>query len=56
MKDLKSMFLVLLLLFFLPTFTNAQLIQLGAGGGLTQILAPDYYTNSVGDGGLGFTT
>ncbi len=56
MKYLKSILLVLLLLFFLPTLTNAQLIQLGAGGGLTQILAPDYYTNSVGDGGLGFTT
>lgn len=56
MKYLKSILLVLLLLFFLPTLTNAQLIQLGAGGGLTQILAPEYYTNSVGDGGLGFTT
>jgi len=56
MKYLKSILLVLLLLFFLPNLTNAQLIQLGAGGGLTQMLAPDYYTNSVGDGGLGFTT
>lgn len=56
MKYLKSLPLILLLLFFLPTITNAQLIQIGAGGGLTQILAPDYYTNSVGDGGLGFTT
>ena len=56
MKYLKSILLVLLLLFFLPNLTSAQLIQLGAGGGLTQILAPEYYTNSVGDGGLGFTT
>jgi hypothetical protein len=56
MKYLKSLLLILLLMFFLPNLTNAQLIQIGAGGGLTQILAPDYYTNSVGDGGLGFTT
>lgn len=56
MKYFKSLLLILLLMFFLPNLTNAQLIQIGAGGGLTQILAPDYYTNSVGDGGLGFTT
>jgi hypothetical protein len=56
MKYLKSLLLILLLMFFLPNLTNAQLFQIGAGGGLTQILAPDYYTNSVGDGGLGFTT
>ena len=56
MKYLKSLLLILLLMFFLPNLTNAQLIQIGAGGGLTQILAPSYYTNSVGDGGLGFTT
>ncbi len=28
-------------MFFLPNLTNAQLIKIGAGGGLTQILAPD---------------
>jgi len=56
MKYLKSLLLILLLMFFLPKLTNAQLIQIGAGGGLTQILAPNYYTSSVGDDGLGFTT
>jgi hypothetical protein len=56
MKYFKSLLLILLLMFFLPNLTKAQLIQIGAGGGLTQILAPDTYTNSVGDNGLGFTT
>jgi hypothetical protein len=56
MKYFKSLSLILILLFFLPTLTNAQLFQIGAGGGLTQILAPNYYTNSVEDGGLGFST
>jgi hypothetical protein len=56
MKYFKSLPLIILLPFFLPTLTNAQLFQIGAGGGLTQILAPDSYTNSVSDDGLGFTT
>lgn len=50
-------FLILTTLFLsVPTLTNAQLVQIGAGGGLTQILAPEYYTNSAEDGGLGFST
>jgi len=64
MKYFKSLSLILLLLFFLPTLSNAQFIKLGAGGGLTQILAPNVYTNDVaddptntlGDGGYGFST
>jgi hypothetical protein len=56
MKYFKSLSRIVLLMFFLTTLTNAQLIQIGAGGGLTQILAPDSYTNSVSDDGLGFTT
>jgi len=55
MKYLSFLTLTSILL-FLPTLTNAQLVQLGAGGGLTQILAPESYTNSVEDGGLGFST
>jgi hypothetical protein len=46
----------LLIFFLFSSLSNAQLFQLGAGGGLTQILAPKYYTNSVGDDGLGFST
>ncbi len=56
MKYLKSLLPILILLFFLPTVVNAQLFQIGAGGGLTQILAPESYTNSVEDGGLGFSS
>jgi hypothetical protein len=55
MKYLSFLTLTSILL-FLPTLTNAQLIQLGAGGGITQILAPEHYTNSVEEGGLGFST
>lgn len=56
MKYFRSFSMIVLLLLFLTTLTNAQLIQIGAGGGLTQILAPGSYTNSVSDDGLGFTT
>ncbi len=40
----------------LPTFTSAQLVKIGAGGGITQILAPDEYTEEVSNGGLGYST
>lgn len=43
-------------LLLLPTFTSAQLIKIGAGGGLTQVLAPDALTKEVSDGGLGYST
>ncbi len=56
MKFTGTAILVILLFFSLPSSSNAQLFQIGAGGGLTQILAPDAYTNSVGDGGYGFSS
>jgi len=56
MKQFRIISLSLLLFISYSTLTSAQLFQLGAGGGLTQILAPKYYTNSVGDGGLGFSS
>jgi hypothetical protein len=40
----------------LPTFTSAQLVKIGAGGGITQVLAPDEYTEEVSNGGLGYST
>jgi hypothetical protein len=43
-------------MFSLPTFTFAQLVKIGAGGGLTQVLAPDGFTKEVSDGGLGYST
>ena len=56
MKLCNSIIYSILILLIIPSVGQAQLFKLGVGGGLTQILAPDYYTNSVGDGGLGFTT
>ena len=35
---------------------HAQLVQIGAGGGLTSIVGPESYTNSVADNGLGFSS
>lgn len=46
----------LLLFLSITSSSNAQLFQIGAGGGLTQILAPKAYTNSVEDGGYGFSS
>lgn len=43
-------------LFFIPNLTKAQLVKIGAGGGITQVLAPDVYTKEVADGGLGYST
>lgn len=35
---------------------HAQLVQIGAGGGLTSIVGPDFYKNSISDQGLGFSS
>jgi len=56
MTPIKSVYLILLIFFSFTTLASAQLFQIGAGGGITQILAPDQYTNSVSDGGFGFST
>jgi hypothetical protein len=56
MKIITKLLLALLLLLTISSTVNAQLFQLGAGGGLTQILFPKRYTTSVSDGGLGFST
>jgi len=56
MKKNQIISFVVILLLFLPTFASAQLIKVGAGGGLTQVLAPDAFTKKVSDGGLGYST
>jgi hypothetical protein len=64
MKNSNKMLLVLLVFLFIPAVSFAQLIKIGAGGGITKILAPNHYTddvadaptNTLGDGGLGFST
>ncbi len=49
-----------MLLLLLPTFTSAQLVKIGAGGGITQVLGPESLTNEIttsdGWGGAGFST
>lgn len=51
---------VVMFLLFLPTFASAQLLKIGAGGGLTQVLDPESLTDEIsaseGSGGAGFST
>jgi len=47
-----SVFFILLL----NTNVHAQLIKLGVGGGLTQVLGPNSYTDDIGNDGLGFSS
>jgi len=35
---------------------HAQLFKIGAGGGLTNVSGPDYYTKDVSEGGNGFSS
>jgi outer membrane autotransporter protein len=60
MKRNQILTLLVLMMFSLPTFTFAQLVKIGAGGGLTQILGPESLTNEIttayGWGGAGFST
>lgn len=56
MKKNKVMVLAVIFLLLLPALTFAQLIKIGVGGGITQVLAPDALTKEVSDGGLGYST
>jgi hypothetical protein len=47
---------VSIFLLFLPSLSHAQLVKIGAGGGLTQVLAPEGLTKDVSEGGLGYST
>lgn len=38
------------------TNVHAQSVKLGVGGGLTQVLGPDTWTNDVGSGGIGLSS
>ncbi len=56
---MKKITIILFSVFFIlsiNTKVQAQLISIGAGGGLTQILSPDYYKNDIADGGFGFSS
>jgi len=60
MKRNQILTLLVLMMFSLPTFTLAQLVKIGAGGGITQVLGPESLTNEIttsnGWGGAGFST
>jgi hypothetical protein len=56
---MQKSFLVILSLTCILCFNanvHAQLVKVGAGGGLTNIVGPDVYTNSISDHGLGFSS
>jgi hypothetical protein len=55
MKNNNTILIVIMFLLSFPTLTSAQLIKIGAGGGITQVLAPELYTDDVA-GGFGYTT
>jgi len=56
MKTLRTVVLSVIILFAISSSASAQLFQFGLGGGITQVLAPEQYTNPVSDGGFGFST
>lgn len=45
-----------LILFVFTSISNAQLVKVGVGGGITQVLGPDVLTNKVSEEGLGYST
>ena len=56
---MKKITIILFSVFFIlsiNTKVQAQLISIGVGGGLTQVLGPDSYTDDILNGGLGFSS
>lgn len=56
MKSNSIISFAVIFLLLLPGSAFAQLVKIGAGGGLTQVLAPDGITKKVSEGGLGYST
>ncbi len=56
MKNLLRSLFALVLILILSSSSEAQLVKLGVGGGLTYLSNPDSLTKSISDGGLGFTS
>ena len=56
MKSKSIISFAVIFLLLLPGSAFAQLVKIGAGGGLTQVLAPDGITKKVSEGGLGYST
>jgi hypothetical protein len=56
---MKKISLTAISVLFILCFTanvQAQLLKVGAGGGLTNVTGPDLYTNSISDLGFGFSS
>lgn len=56
MKKNHITFLLIVILILSQAFASAQLVKVGAGGGITQLLTPDELTKDVPDGGKGYST
>jgi hypothetical protein len=55
-KRFKIVLATFLILFVFTSISTAQLVKLGVGGGITQVLAPDALTKKVSEGGSGYST
>ncbi|MEJ2103156.1 MAG: outer membrane beta-barrel protein [Ignavibacteriaceae bacterium] len=56
MKIIQTIFIVTLIFLITASLSNAQSLNIGLGGGITQVLSPDYLTNKVSEDGLGYST
>lgn len=56
MNTFKTIFTTFLILFIFTSISTAQLVKVGVGGGITQVLAPDVLTKKVSEGGIGYST
>lgn len=55
-KIYKTLITTFVLIFALISTSNAQLVKIGAGGGITQITGPESLTNDISEGGSGYST
>jgi hypothetical protein len=53
-KISQTILIAVLILFLFPSISTAQLVKVGAGGGITNILGPDVFKNE--SNGYGFST
>ena len=56
MKKITIILFSVLFILLINQNVHAQLFKIGAGGGLTNFLGPDYYTKDVSEGGNGFSS
>lgn len=56
MKKITIILFSVFFILFINLNVHAQLIKVGVGGGLTQVLSSDAFTNEVSSGGLGYSS